>query len=259
MTASRVTRRVALSTLTMSAPVSALGLPGLLAGCGGRARPVSFAPMGWDYLPRLKLNVAAIDINAAWTSRAGNRERGFLAPTPPVDALRRMAMDRLIPAGASGRAVFIIDDASIVQVRDTYQGVFAVHLDVSTSDGTRSGYAEARVLRTRTIDNDSPDGVRAGLYDMVRQMMTDMNVEFEFQVRHSLRDYLQTTEPAAPEQGPVERQDLAAPTAPPPAAKGAPALEPALAPAPARPPAPAASRQPSAMPFSIPAPTPPVR
>jgi hypothetical protein len=236
MNANRVARRAALTALSMSA----LGLPVLLTACGGgRPGPVRYAPLGWDYLSPLKLNVAAIDVVDSWTTRAGSREKGFLAPTPPVEALRKMAADRLIPAGTSGRAVFVIEDASIVQSGDTYRGSFAVHLDVTTSDGTRSGYAEARALRTRSIRDDSPDGVRAELYDMVKQMMSDMNVEFEYQVHRSLRDYLQTTAPAAPEPGPVERQDLAAPAEVPP-----PSAAPPL---------------PSAVPFSSPAPTPLVR
>lgn len=203
----RVSRRAALT----ASFVTALALP----GCGGETPPTSFAALGWDYLPKLKLNVASIDIDNSWRPRAGTRERGFLAPTPPVEALRRMAEDRLIAGGTSGRALFVIDEASIGQSGDSYQGTFAVHLDVSTSDGIRSGYAEARVARRRAINDDSPDGVRAELYDLVKQMMSDMNVEFEFRVNRALHDYLQTTAPAAPEAGPVERQDLAPPAADP--------------------------------------------
>ena len=169
MTTPRVARRAAFT---------ALFLPVLLTACGGPPPPVRFAPLSWDYLQPLKLNVATVDVDTSWVSRAGSREKGFLAPTPPVDALRRMAEDRLIPGGASGRAVFVIDDASIVQLRESYQGNFAVHLDVLGPDGTRRGFATARVARTHVINDDSPNAVRSELYDMVKQMMSDMNVEF---------------------------------------------------------------------------------
>jgi hypothetical protein len=233
MTTNRVSRRAALTMLSFTAVY--------LAACGGPSVPTSFVPLGWDYLPRLKLNVAVIDIDDSWKPR-GAQEKGFLAPTPPLDALRKMAEDRLVAAGMSGRAVFVIEDASIAQSRGAYVGSFAVRLDVSTSDGTRSGYAEARVVRRRAMNDDSPDGVRAGLYDIVKQMMSDMNVELEYQIRRSLRDYLQTTEPAAPEPAPVEHEDLAPPTS-----------------TPAIPAAPFAPPRPSAVPFSSPAPTPLVR
>ena len=129
MTDTRVARRAALTALAFSA----LFIPALLTACGGSPPPpLRFAPLSWDYLAPLKLNVAAIDIDDSWTPRAGAREKGFLAPTPPVSALRKMAEDRLIPGGTSGRAVFVIDDASIVQTHENYLGSFAVHLDVTT-------------------------------------------------------------------------------------------------------------------------------
>jgi hypothetical protein len=39
-------------------------------------------------------------------------------------------------------------------------------------------------------------------------MMDDINVEFEYQLRRSLSEYLQTTSPGAPPPPPVQSQDL---------------------------------------------------
>ena len=98
-------------------------------------------------------------------------------------------------------------------------GSFAVQLDVTTSDGTRSGFAEARVSRTRAIRDDSPrPGCGPNFTNMVKQMMTDMNVEFEYQIRRSLRDYLQATAPAAPEAGGGGQRTLSPPNGAPAAA-----------------------------------------
>jgi hypothetical protein len=48
------------------------------------------------------------------------------------------------------------------------------------------------------------------LYDMTKAMMSDMNIEFEYQLRHNLKDYLTT--PAAPD-APVEQAPLEQPPA----------------------------------------------
>lgn len=222
----------------------AIGLPALIAACGGGEGPVHYEPLTWDYLPRLKLKVASVDIDDSWTPVSARREKGYLAPTPPVEALRRMAEDRLVAVGTTGRAEFSIVNASIVQQGDNYVGTFAVRLAVLGADGSRRGYAEARVARTRSIDDDSDEGVRSELNDMVRQMMTDMNVEFEYQIRHSLKGFLQFTDDKAPPPGAVEQQNLDAPSA------DAPVAAPAAAPTPV--PRPSA---PAAVPFSSPAPT----
>ncbi len=185
-----------------------------LAGCGGEDdAPKSYDPLHYNYLPRLTLQVSAVEIDDSWAPRPNTREVGQLAPTPPVEALRHMAQDRLGAGGPPGRAVFVIDDASIVQVRDKYEGRFVVHLDVMSSDGTRSGYAEARVSRSQTIERDTPNAQRAELAAMVDKMMSDMNVEFEYQVRRSLRSFLMGNGPVAPLPKPIEAEPLAPPSA----------------------------------------------
>ena len=203
------TRRRALLTLPW------LGVA-LLAACV-EATPAStdFRPLNFDYLTKLRLSVAIIDVENAAVPKtiAGGQHVEALAPVQPADALRQMAQERLIPAGGGGRAVFVIDDASIIQTANRFEGNLQVHLDIGTADGTNSGYAEARVSRTRTIVDDSADAARAALYELVRQMMDDMNVEFEFQVRRSLRDYLQSGSETAPPPAPVQQQDLSVPPA----------------------------------------------
>ena len=204
-----VTARAALSRRRL------LGLipPLLLAACGESEAP-RFAPLTYDYLGKLKLNVAAITVDDAFARRelmdATHVED--LAPTPPADALKRMAQDRLIPVGNAGHAVFVIEDTSIVRAPDGFAGSLHVRLNVAKTDGTTES-ANARVARTYTSDaGDDPDATRAALYTFVKLLMNDMNVEFEYQVKHSLRDVLQPTE-TAPPPPPVQIQNLG-PTAP---------------------------------------------
>ena len=179
-------------------------LPILAAGCGddGPAR-TGFAPLTFGYLTPLRLNVAAIE--EAPPPPPGPLDD--INPAPPAQALIRMAQDRLGAGGSLGRAVFVIDDATITRTGSVLNGTLAVHLDVLTSDGTRAGFAEARVSRrAEGVGSDLP----AALHDMTAQMMQDMNVEFEFQVRQSLREWLQeaTTAPPPPT---VEQQPLSPP------------------------------------------------
>jgi hypothetical protein len=185
---------------------------GGLSACGPGDTPlVAYAPPSYDHLTPLRLNVVSLDIDDSWTPRPDSRDLGARAPVPPIAALRQMARDRLMASGNSGHGVFVIDDASLVQSRDRYEGRLVVHLDVTTSDGTRSGYAEARVQRTQSIVNDQPNAARAELNAFVVKMMQDMNVELEFQIKRSLRSYLAPATTTVPAAAPVIEESLPPP------------------------------------------------
>ncbi len=185
-------------------------LPLLLGACdSGPAPNADFPPLSYDYLGKLRLSVATIDMDNEFAKQGGgDPDVAALAPVQPADALMRMAQDRLLVSGTSGHAVFVIEDASLIRAPGGFAGTLVVRLDVSTSDGIKSGFAEARVSRTYSAPDTSDAGTKAALYDLVKLMMSDMNVEFEYQVRHKLRDYLQLNEGTAPAPPPVQTQDL---------------------------------------------------
>lgn len=183
-------------------------LPLLAAACGGDDVPVqdSFPPLSYGFLTKLPLNVASI--TEAPLPPPGRLDA--LDPAPPGPALIQMAQDRLAAGGSLGSALFTVQTASMMQSGGGLDGVLAVRLDVMTSEGTRAGYAEAQV--SRRAEGTGSD-LRAALYDITAKMMQDMNVEFEFQVRKSLHDWLHETATAPPPAS-VEQQPLGSPGKP---------------------------------------------
>ena len=104
---------------------AALLLPLVLAACGGDDLPprADFPALHYEYLTPLRLNVGA-----PWML-PGAPPPGPLDgvnPAPPGQALRRMALDRIGAGGSTGRAVFVIDQASITQAGGGLSGVLAV-------------------------------------------------------------------------------------------------------------------------------------
>ncbi len=195
------------------APVLAIAL--LLASCSS-SPPRVYAPLHYDYLTPLRLNVASVTIENRFLP-AGSSDLNAQDPAPLVPTLTAMAQDRLQAVGSAGRAVFVIKDASLIRTRDGIAGSIDVELDVYAGGGTRAGFAEARVSRRRTGDIDD---MQAALYDMTKQLMDAMNIEFEYQVRHSLKDWLAPSgaAPAAVQQQalPPPPGSAAAPPSPPP-------------------------------------------
>ncbi len=185
---------------------SALLLPLVLAACGGEEERV-FEPLRYNYLPPIQLNVASIAVEQRFVPSGIDPDVSSMDPVPPVEALKAMANDRLQAFGTSNKAVFAILDGSLVRLDDGVNGSMAVSLTIFDSSGTQLGFAEARVQSRRTGVSGNLAPV---LYDMTKAMMADMNVEFEYQLRHNLKDYL--TSPAAPDT-PVEQAPLEQPPA----------------------------------------------
>jgi hypothetical protein len=185
---------------------SALLLPLVLAACGGEEERV-FEPLRYNYLLPIQLNVASIAVEQRFVPSGIDPDVSSMDPVPPVEALKAMANDRLQAFGTSNKAVFAILDGSLVRQDDGVNGSMAVSLTIFDGSGTQLGFAEARVQSRRTGVSGNLAPV---LYDMTKAMMSDMNVEFEYQLRHNLKDYL--TSPAAPDT-PVEQAPLEQPPA----------------------------------------------
>lgn len=193
-----------------------LGVVLVLAGCaGGEGPPPVFAPLTYEYLRPIRLNVATLDVEDHAVSQGD--DVAAQAPVPPAQALTQMAHDRIFPGGSSGRAVFVIQDAAIHRRGDTLAGSLAVRLDIVGPGGQAVAFAEARVARSSTTDEGD---LRTREYALTRQMMADMNVEFEFQARRALKAWLQPEGdvPAAVSAQPLDGSSGAVP--PPPAAPG---------------------------------------
>ena len=198
----------------MIARRSVLLLPLMAAGCGDDdVAQRTFAMPNYSYLAPIRLNVASIEIDAS-VPNAGDSSLAQLSPLRLSDGLKEIANDRLVAAGSAGRALFAIDRATLQRIAGGIEGMLAVRLDVFAGQGTeRAGFAEARVARRRTSSDVSEDS-RAVLYDFTTQLLNDMNVELEYQVKRSLKDWLQPGSATAPLPAAVQTEPLSPPARP---------------------------------------------
>ncbi|MCU0986689.1 MAG: hypothetical protein MUC89_17420 [Acetobacteraceae bacterium] len=212
----------------------------LLAACadGGPPPPaVPPRPLDYTYLTPLRLDVARVDVVEAWQPpRTLPNVDHRMAPEPRA-ALAQMARDRVQAWGREGSATVTITEASLTEERlarssgitslfasqpsERYTLNLAVVLEVRNAGGGTNGRAEARISRTRTVNDDVTLAQRERIWDeMLRAAMDDaqgMNVEFEFQVRRALRSVLVAEGTPRPNPSAVEVQDLGPPGSQPPA------------------------------------------
>jgi hypothetical protein len=186
-----------------------LTLPLLLAACGGDDSSESasaFPPLRYDYLPPIQLNVASVEIQQQFIPSGLPPDVTAADPVQPTDALKEMAKDRLQSLGTSNKAVFAILNASLTREEDVVRGTLSVSLTIYDGDNAQQGYAVATVDRSHSGDIDN---LRKALYAFTKALMNDMNVEFEYQVRRNLKNWLASA--AAPDT-PVQQDPLDQPS-----------------------------------------------
>ncbi|MGA3001067.1 MAG: hypothetical protein ABSE20_05020 [Acetobacteraceae bacterium] len=186
-------------------------MPLLLAACGGEEEAPApeaggdFPPLRYGYLPPIKLNVQRIETAKRFVPPIDEDEMIGFSPVDPIDTLYAMARDRLQPVAQSGTATFRVLTASITRHHDTLNGVLAVRLDVR--DGDNTGFVVARVTAHHSGEITSQ---RAAVYDLLKTMMFQMNVELEYQLRNKLKAWVVN---AQAEPGPAPQAQPAPPAA----------------------------------------------
>ena len=181
-----------------------------LAGCAAQPPPPPEGPdIAYAYLPRIRLNVARVDLDER-NPNAGPSDVGRTMRPTPAEAVRIMGRDRLASFGTEGVARFVVTRAAILQERLPSQGglfagdpgerlacTLACRLEILGENDRRMGFAEASVSRTASTESTNLMRSRTAT-GLLRRVAFELNTEFEFQVRRALRDWLVEGERAAP-------------------------------------------------------------
>jgi hypothetical protein len=163
--------------------------------------------LSWTHLTPLPLDVAALEV-APTAPPPPPGDVGALVFPPPADAVRSMARDRLSAVGGSGQAVFLVTAASLVRERGgALRCALGCRLEVS-GKGPEDGPGFMEATAQRGVSGAEAARPRAADL-LLRRAMDDLNVEFEFQLRRSLRRWLvSAAPPGAAAVRPVGREEL---------------------------------------------------
>lgn len=166
----------------------ALLLP--LAALAACAQPepayVPPGPVRFNYLTPLALNVASIEVAEGGPPPQPGDIGPRMLPSP-VEAVRIMGQDRLVALGTTGTARFTVTEAAMLRGGDGLTCLVGCRLDILSAAGERLGFVEAQSRRAVSgADAGRPRAEDA----LLRSAMDDLNVEFEFQLRRALKDWL---------------------------------------------------------------------
>ncbi|MFT9365852.1 MAG: hypothetical protein ABF572_09935 [Gluconobacter sp.] len=193
-----------------------------LTACSDGTADETFPPTDYSYLPQIHLNVASIDVQDE--APAAPDSLSAKAPIAPDQGLKNMAAQRLVASGTSGKADFIIKQAYLNRAgNNAVEGAMDVQLNVADANNQHTGFVHARITRKLDAVDRDPTS-RKELYTLTNQMMQDMNVELEFQIRKKLLSWMTDAAGTPIVNGGVEQQTLGVPGAEPVTAPTTPTL-----------------------------------
>ncbi len=167
-----------------------------VAGCQTTPPPQRLPDMTFANLAPYRLDVGQLEVVSEYVQPARPPHVEHVMPVSPEQAARRWAQDRLAPVGRTGAVRFIIKDASVVEVplrtdkgftglfKEQQEARFDASLVTTLQVIDERGYPaisiDARANRSRTVPEGTKLVERDRIwYDMVEQMMQDVNSQFD--------------------------------------------------------------------------------
>jgi len=184
------------------------GLSGLiLAGCTTPSPAPEYPELTFKHLPPIRLDAASMEIVEEFKSPFAAPNVEHLMPVSPAAAMRRWAMDRLVPVGSGGRIVFTIADAGVIETKlaptpgvrgvvtkdqsERYDAKLQVRISVDGGDNRRRGDVSAEAMRSRTVIEGLSLNEREKIwFQMSEDLIMDMNGELETAIRSFLQPFL---------------------------------------------------------------------
>lgn len=188
--------------------VAAVAAAFTVAACAGVAPPQrNFQPLSFSQYGTLAIDAGSIDVVDQYKPPMSGGNVDHLAPTPPLEAVRRWASDRLKPQGGSGMLRVVIKDASIKEValpRTTgltgtftkdqawrYDGRIEVEIVGKHPGRLFDGNTSAMVTRSTSVPEDASLLDRERTWqDLTQRMMEALNTGLEQGIRNNLQPML---------------------------------------------------------------------
>ena len=177
------------------------------AACASTPPIPTYPEIRFTDKPPIRLDVARIDVVAAYRPPLEAPNVEHLFPVRPIDAAGQWARDRLRPGGSAGRAEAILRKASVTETAlprsrglrgaftvdqaERYDAEITIAVRIFDEAGTERASARATVRRSQTVAEDITLNERErAWYRMTAEMMRALDEALERQMRNSLAAFL---------------------------------------------------------------------
>jgi hypothetical protein len=180
----------------------------LLVGCETVATRPSFPDIRFTNEPRLRVDVAAVDLQNAFHASFHAPNVEHLFPIPPEHAMQNWAEDRIEATGTMRRLRVRIIDASVTESElprtkgltgafttdqaQRYDAKAAMSLDILDDRGFSERNIEASVSLTRSVPEGlTPNQRDETWYAMTKDLMAALDQQLEQRMRENFNFYVQ--------------------------------------------------------------------
>lgn len=196
-------------TMTFSSLARGAIAAGLLAlsACSTPTTQQTYPELTYGHNGVINLDVARIEFTNAYQPPLRPPNVEHTAPANPSVVMERWVRDRLRATGVTGEARVVLRDAKIVETRLAVQGGLRgafttdqgyrydanieVEIQLRDAGGVQRAFAKAQASRSRTVAEDATLAQKDKvLFDLVEATMTEINSEFEKQIRQYLGRYI---------------------------------------------------------------------
>jgi hypothetical protein len=179
----------------------------LLVGCETAASRPTFPDIRFTNEPRLRVDVAAVDLQDAFHASFRFPNVEHLFPIPPEHAMQNWAEDRLEATGTMRRLRVRIVDASVTETElprtkgltgafttdqaQRYDAKAAMSIDILDDRGLSESTIEASVSSTRSVPEGlTPNQRDETWYAMTKDLMTALDRQLEQRMRETFALYV---------------------------------------------------------------------
>ena len=178
----------------------------LVASCASPPAPTYPDIRFTDRLP-ISLDVARVEVQTTYQApfKAPNVDQIF--PVPPAHALESWARDRLKPAGRTGRALFTIRNASVIETElaqpqgitgafttapsERYDLALEASVQIIDDSGQQVRTASVRTSRSQSVlQGITPNERDQVWYDMTKAAMADFDQQMVSEIRGNFGNYI---------------------------------------------------------------------
>jgi len=180
--------------------IVAFALLGALQACETPPPRPSFPDLRFTNLPPIGLAVSAVDVQSDFKPTFQLPHVEHLFQVSPARAMENWARDRLAAGGGAGRARFVIQDASVVEVElkkkeegitgaftkepaQRYDATVAATLQILDERGFAVRTATVKATRSQTVlEGITPNDREKTWYELTRGLMGDFDQQMSAEI-----------------------------------------------------------------------------